>query len=162
MDLKEQKKLMYGKEAFNSLCIALDSINFNYDKDVEKLMVRFGVNGDDIPVSIVMSMDVERQLVRLYSFFPFKVKSDKIAEVTMGTCIVNYRLADGSFDINVEDGTLLFRMTTSFRESLLGPKALEYMFSVAVTTIDEYNDKFEALNNGTMSLAEFMDRYLNK
>jgi hypothetical protein len=122
----------------------------------DELKIMFGVGGDDLPMNFLIIIDAERQLVRLLSLLPFKMNSDKRVEGAVATCVINYVLADGSFDFDLDEGHIMFRLTASFRESLLGEELFKYMVSIACHTIDKYNDQLSDLNDGKISLEQFL------
>lgn len=147
--------LKKAKEVFNSLCEMLDGKDGRYEKHEDDLVVTFIVGGDDIPMQFIMNVDAERELVRLISPIPVTFDDDKRIEGAIATSQVNYRLADGSFDYDFRGGKVFFRMTSSFRDSLISQKLLEYMMMCAAFTVDEYNDKFFMLAKGQMPIEEF-------
>ena len=155
--MADNRQLMYAKEAYNTLCRALDNIGWKYNKIEDELKIMFGVGGEDIPMNFLVIIDAERQLVRLLSLLPFQMKSDKRVEGALATCIINYVLADGSFDFDLDEGHIMFRLTASFRESLLGEELFKYMVSIACHTIDKYNDQLSDLNDGKISLEQFLE-----
>ena len=155
--MADSRQLMYAKEAYNTLCRALDNIGWKYNKIEDELKIMFGVGGEDIPMNFLVIIDAERQLVRLLSLLPFQMKSDKRVEGALATCIINYLLADGSFDFDLDEGHIMFRLTASFRESLLGEELFKYMVSIACHTIDKYNDQLCDLNDGKISLEQFLE-----
>lgn len=155
--MADSRQLMYAKEAYNTLCRALDNIGWKYNKIEDELKIMFGVGGEDIPMNFLVIIDAERQLVRLLSLLPFQMKSDKRVEGALATCIINYLLADGSFDFDLDEGHIMFRLTASFRESLLGEELFKYMVSIACHTIDKYNDQLSDLNDGKISLEQFLE-----
>ncbi len=59
---------------------------------------------------------------------------------------------DGCFDYDVHDGSILFRMTTSWRGGAISDDVFEYLMMVACRTIDEYNDKLLMISKGVMSV----------
>ena len=79
-------------------------------------------------------------------------------EGAIATCAASYGLADGSFDYDLSDGQITFRMTASFRESEIGEELLQYMVSCACVTVDEYNDKFLAIDKGLISIDDFINK----
>ena len=151
-----EKELMLAKEAYDTLCAALDKMGWKYNTDEDKLLVFFGADGEDIPMEFLFECDAPRQIVRVMSKLPFKFGEDKRVEGAIATCHANYRLADGSFDYNVGDGTVFFRLTSSFRESLISKEMFEYMIRVSCFTVDKYNDQFLMLNKGVLSLEDYI------
>ena len=149
-------KMIFAQETYNGLCKTLDNMGWKYQTNDSELKIMFGVNGDDLPMSFLIIVDVERQIVRLLSLLPFQMNSDKRVEGAVATCAINYVLADGSFGLDIETGNIFFRLTSSFRSSLIGEEAFKYMVEVSCHTIDLYNDKLEAINEGRISVADFL------
>ena len=66
-------------------------------------------------------------------------------------------MVDGSFDYDFITGSIIFRLTSSYRESLIGKELLAYMLMCACYTIDEYNDKFLMVAKNEMTIEEILD-----
>lgn len=154
--MADEKKLAQAKTVYDTLCGAIERRNWHYSKDEERLLVHFTVSGEDIPMNFLMIVDADRQLVRVLSPMPFKMPEDKRMEGAIATCVASYGLRDGSFDYDISDGTIAFRMTQSYRESEIGDGLLQYMISFTCTVVDVYNDKFLAIGKGMMSISDFI------
>ncbi len=152
----DEKKMELAKQVYQTLCEAIERREWNFGKDEEKLLVHFGVSGDDIPMQFILIVDAERQLIRLMSPMPFKMSESKRMEGAIATCAASFGMADGSFDYDLSDGTIVFRMTASFRESLIGDGLFQYMISCSCAMVDKYNDQFLALDKGIMSITDFI------
>ena len=150
-DEKEMKKAV---EMYGVLCKALDERNWHYQKEEEKLTVKFNVTGDDLSMRFSIVIDPNRQLFRLFSWLPFKMKERRM-EGAKACCYINHRLIDGCFDYNMEDGSVLFRMVASYRDSLIGTGLVAYLIDCACGTMDKYNDKFLMLEKGMMEPKDF-------
>lgn len=159
--MTDEKKLKNARTVFNSLCGMLDEKNFHYEIHEEDLVVTFGMQGEDIPMNFVINVDAKRDLIRVLSRLPFEFAEDKRVDAAIATCQINYRLADGSFDFNYKTGDVTFRMTSSYKDSLISMEVFEYLIAVASFTIDEYNDKLLMLSKGMMSVEEFFKRKSN-
>lgn len=156
--MSDAKKLKNAKNVYNTLCEMLDDIKFHYEKHEEDLVVTFTVTGDDLPMRFVLNVDAERELIRLISPIPVVFEGEKRLDGAIATCQVNYRLADGSFDYDYKAGKILFRMTSSFMDSLISKDLFEYMVAVSSHTIDEFNDKFLMLAKGALSVKDFFPK----
>ena len=154
--MEEQMKLENAKRVYKTLCDALDARSWKYSKNEEDLRVEFGVSGDDLLMRFIMVVDADRQLVRLVSFLPFNIPEDKRMEGAVATCVASYGLLSGSFDYDISDGSISFRMTAAFHESEIGEMLLQVMISTACQTVDRYNDRFLAVGKGLMSLEDFI------
>ena len=152
----DEKKMELAKQVYQTLCEAIERREWNFGKDEEKLLVHFGVSGDDIPMRFILIVDAERQLIRLMSPMPFKMSESKRMEGAIATCVASFGMVDGSFDYDLSDGTIVFRMTASFRESLIGEGLFQYMISCSCAMVDKYNDQFLALDKGIMSITDFI------
>lgn len=154
----DEKKMELAKQVYQTLCEAIERREWNFGKDEERLLVHFGVSGDDIPMQFILIVDAERQLIRLMSPMPFKMSESKRMEGAIATCAASFGMADGSFDYDLSDGTIVFRMTASFRESLIGEGLFQYMISCSCAMVDKYNDQFLALDKGIMSITDFIEK----
>ena len=145
-----------AQRAFESLCNALDKNEWHYEKDEEKLSINCGVQGDDLPMALTIKVDAGSQLIILLSHLPFIIPEDKRLDVAIATSIANYGMVDGSFDYDITDGSMFFRMTSSFIDSEVGSELFDYMVTVSCSTIDDYNDKFLMIGKGLMSIEDFI------
>ena len=151
----DDKKLKNAQKVYDTLCTMLDDRKLKYEKHLEDLVVTFIMGGDDIPMQFVLNVDAERALIRLLSLIPVTFEGEKRIEGAVACCQANYRLADGSFDFDYNKGRVIFRMTSSYIDSLISPEVFEYMIGVACFTVDEYNDKLFMLAKGQLSLEDF-------
>lgn len=155
--MADEKNTTFAKTVFTTLCDAMENRGWKYEKDEQDLTVHFIVSGEDIPMQFILVIDAERQLIRLMSPLPFKMSEDKRIEGAIATCAASFGLADGSFDYDLSEGRIIFRMTASFRESLIGEELFHYMIECSCVTVDEYNDKFLAVDKGLLSISDFIE-----
>lgn len=156
-----QIELKRAQKTFKTLCEMLDDNKWHYDRNDEKLQIDCKARGDDLAIDIRIFMDVERQLVILYSKLPFEVPTAKRDLFAIAVARANWNMVDGSFDYDYLRGKLIFRLTSSFRDSVIGKDLLEYVLFVSCHTVDEYNDKFEKLVKDDMTQKE-AEEYIEK
>lgn len=154
--MADQQNNKNAETVFQTLCEALDDRNWKYDKVPEKFLVHFGVRGDDIPMDFIVYIDPEKELIRMLSEMPFVFGEERRLEGAIATCQATYKLVDGSFDYDFKTGKILFRMTSSFRGSLISKELIEYMIACSCVTVDEYNDKFLMIGKGLLSIEDFL------
>ena len=152
----DEKKMADALKVYQTLCEAIERREWKYEKEEEKLLVHFGVNGDDIPMQFILVVDAERQLIRVMSPLPFKMSEEKRIEGAIATCVATFGMADGGFDYDLSSGRISFRITASYRNSDIGDGLFQYMMSCACAMVDEYNDKFLAIDKGMLSIADFI------
>lgn len=146
-----------AKETYSTLCNMLDNKNWHYEKMEEDLIIKSGVKGDDLPIDFIMRVNPRNEVVSFISWLPFKADESKRIDMALAVCVANYGLVDGSFDYDLSDGTLMFRLTSSYKESILSEALLEYMLLVAAGTVDQYNDKFFMISKGALSIEKFIE-----
>ena len=148
---------MYAaKTAYNAIIAMMESDNLKYSKDDNELRIDTGFTTDDIDVRITFLVDAERELVRLFSGLPFKFGEDKRVEGAVATCVANHGMVDGAFDYDFSDGEILFKMADSYRGADFTEENARYLLKVALSTVDNYNDRFFALAKGIMTIADFI------
>lgn len=146
-----------GENVYETICNMFDNMGYHYERHDEDLVISCTVRGDDFPMDILFIVRSERQLVQLISPMPFIVPEDKRIDMAVASAVVNDRLIDGSFDYSLKQGKIVFRLTSSYIESILGEELFSYMLMVSASTIDEYNDKFFMLAKGMMTLEQFIE-----
>jgi hypothetical protein len=141
---------------FRGLCDNLDKRNWNYQKDEERLRIECTAHGDDLPMDLSIRVEADRQLLMLLSTLPFNVPEDKRLDLAIAITHVNDRLVDGSFDYNISDGRILFRLTSSFIDSEIGNDLFTYLVGCSCQTIDAFNDKLMKVALDMMGVEEFI------
>lgn len=152
----DEKKLANAQRVYQTLCSAIERRNWSFERDDEKLIVNFGVQGDDLPMHFILAVDAGSQMLYLSSPLPFNMCESKRLEGAIVTCVATYGLNDGCFDYDITDGSISFRMTAYFMESRVGEDLLQYMISCAGATVDHYNDRFLAVDKGFLSVSDFI------
>ena len=155
--MADEKQLKQARAAFQALCEMLEEKDWHYEKDAENFLITCGAQGEDLPMEIRISIDAERQLIMLLSQMPFKISEDKRTALAVAVSVANNGMVDGSFDYDYLGGDIIFRMTSSFRDSLVGKDVFEYMLYCSCFTIDNYNDKFLMVAKSDMSNEEILN-----
>ena len=151
-DIKTERAL----DAYKTLCAALDDRSWKYEKFNDEMLVRFSVNGDDLPIQYIIYIEGDRQQVRLLSQLTFDMSEDKRIDGAIAVCHASYGLTDGSFDYDLSNGQITFRMTQSFEESAININIIQYMIDLTSYVVDDFNDKFFAINKGFLSIDKFL------
>ena len=147
-----------AKAMFESLCTALDNRGWKYQRDDEKWAVHFGVNGDDLPMNFLILVSKEVPFLQLFSQLPFTVPEDKRVEMAVVVAVSNYGCTNGSFEFDLSDGKILYKLPQYFADSLIGDGCIQYMISLSCQMVDQYNDRFMALSKGIMTLTDFLKK----
>lgn len=156
--MADEKNLALAKEVYETLCQAIENRNWTCEKEEDKLLVHFSVNGDDIPMKFIIVVDVKRQLITSLSPLPFTMSEEKRIDGAIAACVASFGMVDGSFDYDLSNGRISFRMTASFRDSKIGDGLFQYLMSCSCAMVDKYNDQFLAIDKGILSIAEFIEK----
>lgn len=155
--MNEEAKMKMGQNVYETICAMFDEMEYKYERHDDDLVITCSVRGDDLPMDILFVVRPERQIVQLISPMPFTAPEDKRIDIALATTIVNNKLVDGSFDFDMTDGRVTFRLTASYIESILGKELFQYMLMVSAQTVDEYNDKFFMIAKNMMSFEQFVE-----
>ncbi|MCQ2467714.1 MAG: YbjN domain-containing protein [Clostridia bacterium] len=150
--------LIHAIDVYNDLCAAVDSIGWHYTKKEEDLVIVFTVHGDDLPMNFIVRVNPEKQLVSVYSPLSFKFRDGNRVDGAIAACAASYGLADGSFDYDISDGSVVFRLTATFRDTTISQEMFKYMVHASSSIVDEYNDLFLALDKGVIDIKQFIEK----
>ena len=156
--MANEAKTAAARKTYNTICAALDNRGWNYSKIEDRLAINFTVKGDDLPMEYVIFVDADRQLIRVLSRLPFAVKDDKIMDMAIACCVATYGLVDGSFDLDPKSKCVIFRLTVSFLGSEIGEGLFSHIIDFSDYFIDLYNDRLFAVNEGFISVNEFIEK----
>lgn len=155
--MADQNNLELAKRTFATLCEALDSQNWKYRRDDEKMTVEYTVKGEDLPMGFTFYCDAERQLVKLVSPLPLEVDESARLDMSLAISMVNDKLVNGCFDYDIVHGRVHFRVCNSFHDSVLSPQVFLYMLGVSIHTVDQFNEKLVPVAAGAISIERFIE-----
>lgn len=148
-------KEMEAKSMYRTLCQTLDNMKWHYNKEEEKLVVRTSAVGDDLSMKLYMKVDADRSVMYLKSGMPFEVPASRIDTIGKAVLMANWAMLNGSFEMDLSDGYIAFKVVIPFMESIISERACNYMINLSCRMIDLFNDKFQAVAENKMTLAEF-------
>ncbi len=156
--MADEKMIKEAKKVYKTLCDTLDLIGWTYDRHDDDFIVTLGVNGDDLPMNFVLGIDPDSQLIRCLSRLPVQFTAENMVAGAIVCAHATWRLIDGSFDLNISNGNVTFRMNASYADSLISTELIRYLIATACNTIDGYNDGIALVANGSMTIEEFMKK----
>lgn len=140
---------------YNTLCSTLDNMKWTYSKQEENLEVRTSAVGNDLTMKLYMKVDANRSVMYLKSGMPFTVPTDRIDIMVKAVIAANWAMLNGSFEMDMSDGYIAFKVVVPFMESIISEKVCHYMINMSCRMIDTFNDKFQKVAEGSMTLSEF-------
>ena len=147
-----------ARDVFQAFKNHLDSMNFRYDANESELVIRLTVHGDDLPQPTIIRVMGDREVVQILSPIPCKMPEDKRVDGAIAVSVANYGMINGSFDYDMEDGEIRFRVAMSYRGIDLNDDLIKYILGIVFFTTDKYNDRFFMVAKGLMTLEQFIDK----
>ncbi len=157
--MTDDAKLIQAKQVYQAFCTMMDREEWNYTKREEDLIIDTGARGEDLPMDLKIRVDAERELVQVFSRLPYAIPQDKRLEIAVAVSIINNQLVHGCVDFDRASGNLFFRMTNSYRDSLISDEVYKYLLYCACQTIDSFNDKLLMLSKGIIDIEKFIELY---
>ena len=155
--MSDAYEMQQAKAIYDTIINMLDTQGWKYERFDDDLVIRSGVKGDDLPIEFLVFVKPKNQVVQFISKLPFEIPEDKRVEAAIAVSVANYGLVDGSFDYDINDGEIRYRLTSSYRESLRGMDLFEYMIMCGASTVDDYNDRFFMLSKGMIDVEKFIE-----
>ncbi len=144
------------KNAMAIICQAFDEKGWRYTVEEDNYKVKLKFDGEDFPIELIFRCFDTRNLIQILSFLPFKMSEDKRTEGAIATSHANYQLADGCFDYKMADGTILFRMCATYRDSIISAELIHYLVECTYFTVEKYNEQFFMISKGMTSIEDFI------
>ena len=136
----------------------LTNHHFKFDPHDDDLVISMTVHGDDLPQPTLVIVLDDRSVVQVISPIPSHIPEDKRVDAAVAVCVANYGMVNGSFDLDMSDGEIRFRVTQSYRGMELSDDFITYCLGIAFQTTDKYNDRFFLLGKGLMTLEQFIEK----
>ena len=155
--MADEKMIQHAMDIYEKTKDVFTSKGIKFDANDEKMIIKTGITGDDLPMDITVIVNPNAQALSFYSVLPFSVKEDKMAEIAIATCVANNSVIQGGFDYDISEGKVLCKISNSFIETDLSKELIFVMFMRFANLIDEYNDRFFMLNKGLIDLAKFIE-----
>lgn len=153
----EQGKLA-AQVVYDTFCRALEKKEWRFDRHDDDLAITTGVQGENMPINILIKMDPERYHFGIYSVLDFEVREEKRMEVALAVNVVNYHMANGCFDYDISTGKIMFRLVQNFYHSQLSADLMDRLLMTVCSVVDEYNQKFLELSAGVLDFETFLEQ----
>lgn len=141
----DDKKSAAADLTFETLCEFLDGNKWEYEKDAKNRKATCLVKGESSDIQILFNIFEDDRLISVASPMPFDVPQERCRQLAVAVSRANYGMVDGNFDFDHINGTIFFRMTTSFAGGIVGRGVFEYMTHITCETMNEYEPVFKEL-----------------
>lgn len=146
-----------AQKVYNAVIAHLEEREFKFERHDNDMVISLTVTGEDLPQPTLIIVQADREIMQVISPIPSKIPEDKRIDGAVAVSVANYGMINGSFDYDMSDGEIRFRVTQSFHDTTLTDGQINYVLKIAFLTTDKYNDKFFMLGKGLMSLEQFIE-----
>lgn len=146
-----------SKQIFNSLCEVMQDIDFSYDKKEDELVILSGAQGKDLPMSFMLRVSDERQIVSFVSVIPVEVPQKMLNNVIIALNEINMYLLDGCFAYDTSQSHIVFRSALTYKDAMIGKGALKRMVILSLSRVDTFNGKLQKIVEKEMSVQEIIE-----
>ena len=143
------------EEALLAIEEVLVDLGIKYKKPKEEGVFSLRLTGSDIAIPINLWVEAEYSLLMVGSVLPFKVKSEKREDMAVILNILNARIINGAFYLDPEDHYIKFKITDCYLGAPPSKEAIKFNVALLIRTVDKYNDKLLAFNEGKMDRVYF-------
>ena len=147
-----------GQQVYNSFKKHLQNNNFKFEAHDSDMVITMTVNGEDLPQPTIIRVFDDRNVVQVVSPIPARIPEGKRPDAAVAVAVANYGMINGSFDLDMSDGEVRFRMAQNFADTGMSEESIHYMLGITFLTTDKYNDRFFMLGKGLMSLEQFIEK----
>lgn len=145
-----------AKTIYDSVCTTLDKMSIKYTRHDNDLVVTVGHKGKDMSHNLIILVNAEKEALQIIEKLPFTVDPEKATDIASAVCLVNNGFVCGGFEYELGD-SISFKMSQFYSGSLVGEATIERMIIGLVLSVEEYDDKFMALNKGYLKVEDFKE-----
>lgn len=139
--MSDKNEMISANRVYGSLLNIVRKNKYDFDDDEEIMTVNFDVKREASFIPFTITVDAERQLIRLYSPLDVQIDENNRFEACVNICKCSCELDMGSFDYDLYSGSIEFRMATSFNGSLISDKQIENMISYTCGVVKKYMNR---------------------
>ena len=147
------------KEVLEGICKSLREIGFDFELNDENARIYFEYKGEDFNTKFIIRVDEMAELIYVYSYLPFSVPQEKMYEMAVAVCVASNNLVDGYFDLDMESGDIMFKMTISFKSSKVGESVGAQIGFIAPLIVEANDDSLYDLASGKIDLPQFLAKH---
>lgn len=96
----------------------------------------------------------EQRQVMFYAIYPLRTPADRRAEMAEFVARVNYGLALGAMELDMEDGEIRFKMSADVSAAQFSLPLLRSLMQIGIATADRYYPGYLALLNDDLTPRE--------
>ena len=140
---------------YELIATTLDNMDLRYDRHDDELVIHLGAKGDDMNHDMLLFVLEKQEVISFVERLPFHLDPEKADEIAKAVCNINNQLVLGGFTYKAGAENMNFELSIPYGGSVIGEETIRRILMNAVHAVEEYDDKFLALNKGYLSSEEF-------
>lgn len=148
-------KQKIATSVYNAAVSDLESKGYGVEREDDKLTAYCYVDSDVFPISFAVTVDAEKQMLSLISSLEITFPQDSLTDGAVAACITNCQLVDGAFEFDYVTGDLMFRISSSFKGSVISADVFRYLFNRMHATILTYGSELAKLAKGDIMIGAY-------
>ena len=149
-------KQKIATSVYNTIISVLDGKGYETKRDDDNLTAYCHVQSDVLPISFAVIVDAEKQLLTIVESSSITFPKDSLTDGAIAACVTNCLLVDGSFHFEYATGNMLFRISSSFKDSVISADVFEYLLRRTYNTILTYGPELTKLANGGIMIGAYV------
>ena len=142
---------------YQQMVTALRAKKWEFEEHEKDLLIISGCVGEDFPIQFLFRVDPERDSISFHTSKFARFSEEKLVDAAYATIVANHGLPFGVFDLDLNDGSIFYTMTSSYAGVEFSEDFFANMLAIAISTTDKYNDKFIMLSKGMINLQQFIE-----
>lgn len=144
------------KEIINMIATALEEKHMPCEQYEDMLIIKSWSLSKD-PVVFCMMIDEKRETVTFFSKYKFNIPEEKRIDAAAAVCKICFRV-NGTFDYDLNDGSIQYRLTTWYKYAPLTVEHVKYMIDIGLASVILQEDKLRSFAKGQTTLKELLSK----
>ena len=143
---------------FMLVCKALDKRGWIYAKSEANLYVKFQLTASgSVTNTITIRVDKKRKLVEFVAEAPYTVDYKKFGHMAVAICTLNYKFADGRFDLDLDTGLVHYVLPISYRTMTVNEDFVDYIIKCSCFALEKCSADLRDVSNGKITADYFIN-----
>ncbi len=137
------RKEVKVRDVFNNMKKSLDDSGYNYQVDQERMVIRTGFQGDDLPIPVVMYVDDEHPFITVATQLDIEVPETSFGKALELINELNSGIRFGLFVLDCDNRMINFRYNERIVDETNKIDHYKELLALVVTTTDRYDGELK-------------------
>lgn len=154
------EKMEQGRKVYEQIVEYLHSIKLNFSNEEldDRFIIHFTMNSDGFPMRYFIYINPSNEVITIRSPQSIKFSEDKCVLGCQAVNMVNGRIINGRYELDVKDGRTSFAMDTLYSGGEISNDSFGLLLRLALKTNDKYAMLLMMLGKGMCTLEQFREK----